>query len=300
MSQSWASITSSSAGVQLDVAAGVSEKARADAALFRRLDGVGSTLAEHEACVGALDGILCWQKQDDNLLVIFAAYLAASGLSSVAGVIEQASVADAERSAAPSAAAERAAWSTPFFDEMAAAMSKMTLSAAGPTWREIVAAGGAEIMLAKRKLTPPQVAETMQAILGNPDVQRLDVSYNAGCFESAAAVAALVEVCVGVVCVCVCGNGEGSARTETLPPARSRRLPRSAILFHLSSLLFSFTARDEQRDAHCAGHLRDRDLALCRDVPRQGVASQYDVALREPDQLQECGARAARALGTVT
>ena len=241
--QSWASITSSSAGVQLDVAAGVSEKARADAALFRRLDGVGSTLAEHEACVGALDGILCWQKQDDNLLIIFAAYLAASGLSSVAGVIEQASVADAERSAAPSAAAERAAWSTPFFDEMAAAMSKMTLSAAGPTWREIVAAGGAEIMLAKRKLTPPQVAETMQAILGNPDVQRLDVSYNAGCFESAAAVAALVEVCVGVVCVCMwkwrgeCAHRDPPSRTLTTPPPLCYSFP--SLFSSLSQLVTS-------------------------------------------------------------
>ena len=241
--QSWASITSSSAGVQLDVAAGVSEKARADAALFRRLDGVGSTLAEHEARVGALDGILCWQKQDDNLLVIFAAYLAASGLSSVAGVIEQASVADAERSAAPSAAAERAAWSTPFFDEMAAAMSKMTLSAAGPTWREIVATGGAEIMLAKRKLTPPQVAETMQAILGNPDVQRLDVSYNAGCFESAAAVAALVEVCVGVVCVCMwkwrgeCAHLDPPSRTLTTPPPLCYSFP--SLFSSLSQLVTS-------------------------------------------------------------
>jgi hypothetical protein len=180
----WASV--SDGGEVVDLSAAVAAADRGNSALFRRYEGVGATLDAHNAHVDALVGVLMWQKQADACVVLFRPYLAASGASGVAELIERAAASDTDGS-------DRADWSALFFDE--GALSIAMAAASRPAWRDIVsAAAGGEVVLTKMAITPAEAAEAMQLVLANPGVQRLDLSYNAGCFDSDAAVAALSEV----------------------------------------------------------------------------------------------------------
>lgn len=276
----WASVASGEFVV--DLSAAVAQADRGNGALFRRFEGVGTTLDAHNAHVDALVGsglvgrVLMWQKQKSACIVLFEAYLAASGAAGVAELIERAAASDTDRT-------DRADWSALFFDE--GALSPAMGTSSHPQWRDIVcAAAGGEVVLARKAITPPQAVEVMQLVLANPAVQRLDLSYNVGCFGSDAAVAALCEVRIQV-------ERRRASSLSTIVTNALALFPAAHPLTRWRD--YPLACRGEH-NTHRARRLRYRDLTDGGDEAQQSAAQEHDAALSELDQLQKRRTRLSR------